>query len=152
MRNRLERVIAAFIAIVFVGFAVVSIDVNSAEQAAISLSWDQPTEREDGSELALEEIVGYRIYIAWNGVEVAEPVEVAVDRLSYDVPVQAVGKYTFWISTVASNGLGDSIEGRRSDPLFVDLDLLESDPLPPAGLIGALSGCVSCGLIQEGAN
>ncbi len=129
---------------------------SSQENSVILLTWDHPTEREDGSALDFIDIEHYTIYYTWNGVE-RDPIQVPKTAFSYELQTEGVGVYLFSISTTANIGYGPGntpifAEGRKSEELRVVLREESAAPKAP-GLTGAnLSNCNGCGLVQEGAN
>ena len=65
----------------------------------VTLSWDIPTEREDGSELLLSDIAGYVIYNGQEVYNVEDP-----SATSYEV-VLPLGTYQLSIATATLDGL-----------------------------------------------
>ncbi len=91
----------------------------------ITLSWNIPTQREDGSGLDLTEIGGYEIYYFLEGSTEGEGETVnipAVDNnnqyvTSHDVQLNQTGSYVFAISTYDTNNVYSVI----SEPVTVDI-------------------------------
>ena len=82
----------------------------------VELSWDTPTQREDGSVLPLDQIKGYIITVYVTSNEMNSAVS------TYDIPVGKVNSYLFTgserefaIRTVDSNG----VEGKQSGRVIV---------------------------------
>jgi hypothetical protein len=91
--------------------------VDPVEQVVI-LNWDMPKQREDGSELNVNEIDEYRIYAGTNANDLS--IFSTVDDpnlLSLSLGSFTEGTYYFSISTVTVDGL----EGYRSSLLSVSL-------------------------------
>jgi hypothetical protein len=84
----------------------------------ISLSWDIPTEREDGSSLELFEINGYAIKYGSSEDQMTDSVTVTGAAVTERV-ISALGsgRYYFAIATIDS----DNIQGRFSDTITVDI-------------------------------
>ena len=78
----------------------------------IQLTWDLPTEREDGTEIGA--IDRFNLYQTFNNGG-ATILEIGSTLSSYQIPDVQAGNYTFQISTVAG------IEGQKSDPLTVTI-------------------------------
>lgn len=86
----------------------------NAFAADIQLTWEAPTQYEDGS--ALTQIDRYNIYYTVDNV-LQSVVEVPATNNSYTLVDVAAGAYVFQISTV-SNGM----EGDISTPALVTVD------------------------------
>lgn len=91
---------------------------DGATEREVSLSWEIPTQREDGSALTLSEISGYKIY---SGISESNLTTVIV----LDDPMQVnysdilpEGTYYYAISTVTTDG----VEGPRSDPVALTVN------------------------------
>lgn len=87
--------------------------VAGAYATDIQLTWEMPTQYENGQ--ALSQIDGYRIYYAIDNAAQAD-IEIPADSTDYllvDVPA---GSHTFQISTLV-NG----VESEPSDPVNVDV-------------------------------
>jgi hypothetical protein len=93
--------------------------VNGAYATDIELTWQTPTEREDGS--AITAIDRFNIYHSVDNV-VQEPIEVQANAINHTLVDVASGSYTFQISTVESG-----LEGELSDP--VNVDVAQSKPV-----------------------
>ena len=76
------------------------------DKPAILLTWDIPTEREDGS--SIESIDKFIIYHAISGA-IQDPIEVSGSATQYTLLEVAQGSHAFEISTVE-----DGQEGRKS--------------------------------------
>jgi len=83
----------------------------SAHATDILLTWETPTEREDGSQI--QTIDRYNLYRTVNNV-LQNNIEVSADAISFTIPEVQSGIHTFQISTVE---LGQ--EGALSDPISV---------------------------------
>lgn len=82
-------------------------------ERVVSLSWDVPTQREDGSNLSLDEIQSYKIYSGTNPNSLSAVANVNDPaQKSYSDTLQE-GTYYYAISTVTQDGL----EGPRSSPI-----------------------------------
>jgi len=95
-------------------FSIVFFVAMSAKAANIVLTYDTPTEREDGSALPIEQIDGYKLYRSHNGAA-PEITNIPADQNSYIFSDVETGVYTFEISTVDS----DLIEGAKSESITV---------------------------------
>ena len=91
------------------------VDVNTTFKG-VELTWDIPTQREDGSVLPLDQIKGYIITVYVTSNEMNSAVS------TYDIPVGKVNSYLFTgserefaIRTVDSNG----VEGKQSGRVIV---------------------------------
>ena len=82
----------------------------SPRATGIELTWDIPTEREDGSQI--EKIDRFNIYVYFNDV-LQNTIEVASDAVSYELLALAAGNYSFQISTVE-----DGQEGKPSPKIY----------------------------------
>jgi len=90
-------------------------------ETKISLSWDVPTEREDGTALPIEEIKGYRLYGKNETGTFVKIADLTADSLQ-TVQTGKVGfEYCYKISTVDT----DDLEGQLSDTVCVNI------PAPP---------------------
>lgn len=106
MPNLIEIYKILLIMIILMTFwAFVNQDANAGN---VSITWEKPTQREDGSALNPEEIGGYRVYYSSVGLERVHEVE---GDLTETVINELFGLYDFQITTVDSNGL----ESKRSD-------------------------------------
>lgn len=85
--------------------------IEPAQLVTIAISWDKPTELEDGT--ALKTIDRFNIYYDFNGV-FQDVIEVEADSVMYTLADVAAGSYSFQISTV-SNG----VEGKKSDAVII---------------------------------
>lgn len=74
----------------------------------ITLTWDAPTQREDGSDLPLSEIDGYKLYHSVDG-GTEEITNVPSSTNSYVFVDVVYGLHTFSISTIAQG-----LEGNKS--------------------------------------
>ena len=83
----------------------------SVSAQTIQLSWDAPTEREDGS--SIESIDNFNIYQSFENAT-STLIEVDASLSTYEILDAAYGSYTFQISTVEAGQ-----EGEKSDPLTV---------------------------------
>jgi len=96
--------------------------VLSTSTAALALEkplyWDIPNQREDGSELPIEQIENYTLYQDGNPIQFLEPTQT-----STVVSVEEAGNYCFTISTTDT----DEVEGFKSPELCLDFF-----PAPPA--------------------
>ena len=103
-----------FIFLMMLSFAVSATDIQ--------LTWDLPTEREDGSEIA--SIDRFNLYQTFNnGGSVI--IEVDPASTSYQILDVETGNYAFQISTVEAGQ-----EGALSDPISVNvLPVLTSKPI-----------------------
>jgi fibronectin type 3 domain-containing protein len=82
-------------------------------ERVVSLSWDVPTQREDGSNLSLDEIQSYKIYSGTNPNSLSAVANVNdPSQKSYSDTLQE-GTYYYAISTVTQDGL----EGPRSSTM-----------------------------------
>ena len=90
----------------FIFLMLLSVSISAQ---TIKLTWDTPTEREDGS--AIETIDRFNIYQTFNNSSTIT-IEVDSNLSSYEVLDAETGSYTFQISTVE---LGQ--EGQKSDPI-----------------------------------
>jgi len=84
----------------------------------VLLSWDIPTEREDGTSLELYEISGYTIAYGVSETDLALEVSVVGNVTSYSLEDLQLGTYYFAIATVDSDG----VRGRFSDVIAVTVD------------------------------
>jgi hypothetical protein len=75
-----------------------SIVVITEPLSSIRLTWDIPTQREDGSVLLQDEIKGYIIKVSYNGEPIAP---LSVTGLSTLVENLSPGNYEFSIATIA---------------------------------------------------
>ncbi|MES0328606.1 MAG: fibronectin type III domain-containing protein [Gammaproteobacteria bacterium] len=106
--------IERFIFLMMLSFAVSATDIQ--------LTWDLPTEREDGS--AIVAIDRFNIYQTINNGG-STVLEVAPTGTSYQISDVETGNYTFQISTVEAGQ-----EGALSDPISVNVPLvLTSKPI-----------------------
>ena len=109
-----EVVMIKFIFLMMLSFAVSATDIQ--------LTWDLPTEREDGS--AIEAIDRFNIYQTINNGG-STILEVASTGTSYQISDVETGNYTFQISTVEAGQ-----EGALSDPISVNvLPVVVSKPI-----------------------
>jgi len=76
----------------------------------IELTWDLPTEREDGSQI--EKIDRFNLYVYFNTV-LQDIIEVAGTATVFQLSEIEAGNYSFQISTVE-----DGLEGARSEMIF----------------------------------
>lgn len=129
----LNKIIYAYIFLTFAAFFVAN-----AHGQEILLTWEHPTEREDGTALGLGEIDGYRLYHDLSGVKNGV-IEISPGT-SFTFPVEGVGVYTFQISTVSFEQ-----EGRKSDPVSVQVNEHYSEPVAPV-INSATFSCDGCGL------
>jgi hypothetical protein len=92
-----------------------------AQNADVLLTWEQPTEREDGTVLNVSEITGYIL----QKTDGSEPIEVPAGYTDYAITVISYGRHCWTLKTVAGDMVSkDSLEGCT--------DYIE--PLPPAPL------------------
>ena len=84
-----------------------------ASATDILLSWEIPTEREDGSQI--QQIDRFNLYTTINNV-LQSVIEVPANDTSFQLPQVTPGTYTFQISTVE---LGQ--EGALSSPASVNI-------------------------------
>jgi Immunoglobulin I-set domain len=96
-----------------------SVDLVVAEVTRdISLSWDIPTEREDGSALELFEINGYTIKYGSSADAMVNTVNVTGSGVTEQVISElGLGRYYFAIATIDS----DNVQGRFSDTITIDI-------------------------------
>lgn len=94
-----------FIFLMMLSFAVSATDIQ--------LTWDLPTEREDGSQI--ESIDRFNLYQTFNNGG-ATILEIGSTVSSYQIPNVETGNYTFQISTVEAGQ-----EGALSDPISVNI-------------------------------
>tara|TARA_R110002074_G_scaffold119_2_gene485 strand:+ start:526 stop:894 length:369 start_codon:yes stop_codon:yes gene_type:complete len=100
-----EVVMTKFIFLMMLSFAVSATDIQ--------LTWDLPTEREDGSQI--ESIDRFNLYQTFNNGG-ATILEIGSTVSSYQIPNVETGNYTFQISTVEAGQ-----EGALSDPISVNI-------------------------------
>ncbi len=81
----------------------------------VSLSWQIPTQREDGSSLATTEIAGYKIYAGSSAGQLETFAEISDPSQQSYSSALVEGTYYFAISTITTDG----IEGPRSDELQI---------------------------------
>lgn len=93
-----------------------ALSVNATD---IQLTWEKPTEREDGSQI--QTIDRYNLYHTVDNV-LQSTLEVPADLLSFTIYEVETGVHTFQISTVE-----DGLEGEQSGPVTVNL--LKSAPV-----------------------
>ena len=86
---------------------------SGAYATDIQLTWETPTEREDGSQI--DTIDRYNIYHSVDNV-VQDTIEAQANSLAYTLVDVAQGSHTFQISTVEGG-----LEGVLSDPVNVDV-------------------------------
>ena len=103
--------------VVFQLFACSSGSETSGRQAAI-LSWIAPSEREDGTPIALSEIAGYRIYYGPTSGEYPYHFEIT-DSSAVQTELQNLlpGHYVFVITTLDTDGR----ESAYSDEISVSI-------------------------------
>jgi len=93
-----------------------SADAEGSSTADVSLSWDIPTEREDGQALELYEINGYRIAYGFDENSLNNMYEVTGAAVTEQVfEDMNSGVYYFAIATVDS----DNVQGNYSDTIQV---------------------------------
>jgi len=88
--------------------------VSGAYATDILLTWDLPTEREDGT--AIEQIDRFNLYTTIDNV-LQDVNEIPGNATSFQLSEVKAGNYTFQISTVE-----DGLEGALSDPITVNVD------------------------------
>jgi len=71
----------------------------------ISLGWDIPTERDDGSLLSLAEIANYNIYISIEGIVGEEVISVVGESNAINLEGFTAGTYQFAIATIDTAGM-----------------------------------------------
>jgi hypothetical protein len=76
--------------------------------AAISLSWNAPYEREDGTPIAMSEIAGYRVYYGMSQGSYTEEVDVK-DGSTMEVTLDGVASGTYYIVVTTYD-----VDGRES--------------------------------------
>lgn len=81
----------------------------------IELTWDTPTTREDGSELALNEIDSYNIYISYEGDAYEETIKIPATLNNFELSDMPLGNYQLSIATTDITGA----TGNRSDTLML---------------------------------
>ncbi len=92
---------------------------------SLTLNWNAPTQREDGSALAMTEIGGYEIYYFLQGTPQDQGTSIDVPAMdgngqyttSYNLELDQPGSYVFAISTYDVNGIYSQI----SDEVVVDI-------------------------------
>lgn len=84
-----------------------------ANATDILLTWEAPTEREDGSQI--EQIDRFNLYTSIDNV-LQDVIEVPGDATSFQLSEVEAGNYTFQISTVEAG-----LEGNLSDPVSVNV-------------------------------
>jgi len=90
---------------------IISFAANAAD---ILLTWEPPTEREDGSQI--EQIDRYNLYTTFNNV-LQDVNEIAGDATSFQLSEVEAGTYTFQISIVEFGQ-----EGLLSDPISLNIN------------------------------
>lgn len=96
--------------------AVIEVEEVPAVMRDISLSWEIPLEREDGSPLALYEIDGYKIAYGTVASQLESSVSVTGAAVTeYTFSSLLAGVYYFAISTIDSDG----VQGRYSEAVQV---------------------------------
>jgi len=86
----------------------------------ITVTWERPTERQDGGPLALDEIYGYKIHYSLSSSEANETTIETFDGSaeSYDLTLNETGEYTFTITTIDT----DLVESVSSASYTVTVD------------------------------
>ena len=87
--------------------------VSGAYATDILLTWNLPTEREDGSQI--QKIDRFNLYQTVNNV-LQSTIEISGDSTSFQIPEVETGSHTFQISTVEFGQ-----EGAKSDPVSVNV-------------------------------
>jgi len=91
---------------------------SSSSSPDVTITWDVPTARSDGSKLAISDIKGYNIYYGASPEDLGTTVNVADSgQTSYIFNTLSAGTYYFAISTLTNDGL----EGSKSDPVSTTL-------------------------------
>lgn len=118
--------------LIFILFGISSLSFGAeiipgdVEQDYVEYSFEEPTAREDGTALPVNEIQGYKIYQYHQG-QLDQVFEITGPPFLAEINKK--GQYTAMISTVDSDGF----EGAKSDPVpFLVTDELISLPLPPS--------------------
>jgi len=83
--------------------------------ATISLTWDTPNSRDDGSVLNLDDIAGYNIYISYEGDSFEETISVPGSLKTVELSDMVRGNYQLTIATTDTTGT----TGRRSEALEI---------------------------------
>jgi hypothetical protein len=96
----------------------VDVQVNPLLATTIALSWDIPTQREDGSYLSPEEISGYQIYLELSEAMLQEKLWVSGELQSVELNEMPSGNYRFAIATIDADG----IEGKASDWISLQIN------------------------------
>jgi len=104
-------------------FSVLFFVAMNVKAADVLLTYDTPTQREDGTALPFEEISGYKLYSSHNGVD-SSIVNIPPGQNSYQFLDQPTGDYVYQISTVDSDGL----EGNKSPTVLVEINAGPSAP------------------------
>jgi len=114
--------VASLVALVEVSEVVVQPDPQPDPEpviASIDLSWDIPTEREDGSALALHEINGYEIRYGTSSGNLTETVAIngggETGATIEDLPA---GTYFFAIATIDSDGVRGNFSGEIQETIM----------------------------------
>jgi hypothetical protein len=81
----------------------------------IALTWDTPSAREDGSELALNEIDSYNIYISYEGGSFEETIKIPATLNNIEFNDMPPGNYQLAIATTDTTGA----TGSRSETIML---------------------------------
>ena len=94
------------------------VQVSALLATSIALSWDTPTEREDGSYLSPEEISGYQIYLELSEAMIQESLWVSGELQSVELNEMPAGTYRFAIATIDSDG----VQGKTSEWISLQIN------------------------------
>lgn len=84
----------------------------------LNLSWDLPSERVDGTPLAVEEITGFSLYMAQDDGAAEQKLSIAGAVTSHGLEDLTRGRHFFSIATIDDSG----IEGPRSEAIIFDVN------------------------------
>lgn len=94
------------------------VHVSALLATTISLTWETPAEREDGSYLSPEEISGYQIYLELSEAMIQESIWVSGELQYVELNEMPAGSYRFAIATIDSDG----VEGQTSEWISLQIN------------------------------
>jgi len=86
--------------------------------ASISLAWNTPSSRDDGSVLSIDEIDSYNIYISYDGDSYEETISIPATMNNVELSDMLRGNYQLAIATIDVEG----ITGSRSEAIQVTIN------------------------------